>query len=467
MFKIGRIEKIELKFMCRKDAWCQKMNRYSKEDIWRMVEEEDVEFIRLQFTDIFGTMKNVAVTASQLERALKNQCTFDGTTIDGFLRMEESDLHFYPDVDTFQIFPWRPQQGKVARFICNIHKQDGSPFEGDSRSVLKNVVARAAEMGYEFNVGPQCEFFLFQMDDEGRPTTNASDRAGFYDLGPVDLGENARRDMVLTLEDMGFEIESSYHEIAPAQHEIDFKSDEALVTADNIMTYKLAVRTIAKRHGMYATFMPKPKQGVNGSGMHLHMMLTKNGKNVFDDASDELGLSREAYYFIGGLLKHIKAMTAILNPTVNSYKRLVKGYEAPVCIAWSATNRTSLIRVTEGGGLKTKILLQSPDATCNPYLAIAVCLAAGLDGIQNQIEPPARVTRNLFEMSKKQLREEGIEMLPGSLIDAVKELESSTFIRTVLGDYITDKFIQFKREEWSEFRKHISNWELEHYLYKV
>lgn len=443
------------------------MNRYSRDDIWRMVEEEDVEFIRLQFTDILGTMKNIAITASQLEKALKNQCTFDGTTIDGFLRIEEPEMYFYPDLDTFQIFPWRPQQGKVARLICNIYKKNGEPFEGDSRNVLRRVAAKAAEMGYEFNVGPECEFFLFHTDEEGRPTTSSHDKAGFYDLGPMDLGENARRDMVLTLEDMGFEIESSYHEMAPAQHEIDFKSDEALATADNIMTYKLAVRTIAKRHGMYATFMPKPKEGVNGSGMRLFMMLTRGGKNVFDNTEDQLGLSKEAYYFVGGLLKHMKAMTAILNPTVNSYKRLVKGYEAPVSISWSTNNRTSLIRIPDDRGSRTKIALQSPDAACNPYLAIAVCLAAGLDGIENQIEPPERITKNLFEMSKKQLEADGIELLPDSLIDAVKAMQEDTFIRKVLGGHIADTFIQSKKEEWSEYKRHVSDWELEHYLYKI
>ncbi|MCI8371325.1 MAG: type I glutamate--ammonia ligase [Lachnospiraceae bacterium] len=443
------------------------MNRYSRDDIWRMVEEEDVEFIRLQFTDILGTMKNIAITASQLEKALKNQCTFDGTTIDGFLRIEEPEMYFYPDLDTFQIFPWRPQQGKVARLICNIYKKNGEPFEGDSRNVLRRVAAKAAEMGYEFNVGPECEFFLFHTDEEGRPTTSSHDKAGFYDLGPMDLGENARRDMVLTLEDMGFEIESSYHEMAPAQHEIDFKSDEALATADNIMTYKLAVRTIAKRHGMYATFMPKPKEGVNGSGMRLFMMLTRGGKNVFDNTEDQLGLSKEAYYFVGGLLKHMKAMTAILNPTVNSYKRLVKGYEAPVSISWSTNNRTSLIRIPDDRGSRTKIALQSPDAACNPYLAIAVCLAAGLDGIENQMEPPERITKNLFEMNKKQLEADGIELLPDSLIDAVKAMQEDTFIRKVLGGHIADTFIQSKKEEWSEYKRHVSDWELEHYLYKI
>lgn len=443
------------------------MNRYSKDDIWRMVQEEDVEFIRLQFTDIFGTMKNVAITASQLEKALKNECMFDGTTIDGFLRIEEADMYFYPDLDTFQIFPWRPQKGKVARLICNIYRQDKEPFEGDARYVLKKVVAEAAQMGYEFNVRPQCEFFLFHTDEDGRPTTRSHDKGGFYDLSPVDLGENARRDMVLTLEDMGFEVESSYHEMAPAQHEIDFKADEALATADNIMTYKLTVRTIARRHGMYATFMPKPKQGVNGSGMHMDMCLMKDGKNIFNDDQDELGLSREAYYFIGGLLMHMKAMTAILNPTVNSYKRLVKGYEAPTSISWSTTNRTALIRIPDGRGRRTRLSLQSPDATCNPYLAIAVCLAAGLDGIRNQIMPPKKMDANLFEMSSRQLENAGIEFLPGSLIDAVRALEQDDFICGVLGQHITERFIEYKKEEWSEFRRHVSNWELEHYLYKV
>lgn len=443
------------------------MNRYTKEDIRRMVEEDDVEFIRLQFTDIFGTMKNIAVTASQLEKVLKNKCAFDGTTVDGFVRIEENEMYFHPDLDTFHIFPWRPQQGKVARFICDIHKSDNEAYEGDCRNVLKKVVDEAAKMGYECNVGPECEFFLFQTDEDDKPTTQATDKAGFYDLSPIDGGEDVRRDMVLTLENMGFEIESSYHEKAPAQHEIDFKSDEALATADNIMTYKFAVRTIARRHGMYATFMPKPCEGVNGSGMRMLMQLTKDGKNIFDQPSDKEGLSKEAYYFIGGLLKHMKAMTAILNPTVNSYKRLVKGYEAPVTLSWSTNNRTSLIRVPDGRGSRTKIALQSPDAACNPYLGIAVCLAAGLDGIKNKIEPPAKVTENLYEMSKKELAKEGIELLPDSLIDAIHELEKDTFVKDVLGDYIADKFISYKKEEWQEYNKHISQWELEHYLYRM
>ena len=287
------------------------MNNYTREDILRMVEEEDVGFIRLQFTDIFGTMKNIAITTSQLDKALNNEIMFDGSSIEGFARVEESDMYLYPNLNTFEIFPWRPQQGKVARLICDVYKPDGTPYESDPRYILKKVMAEAKEMGYEFNVGPELEFFLFHTDDDGLPTTLSHESAGYFDLGPLDLGENARRDMVLTLEDMGFEIESSHHEAAPAQHEIDFRYDEALTTADNIMTFKLVVKTIAKRHGLHATFMPKPKFGINGSGMHLNMSISRDGINVFQDAKDEYGLSKEAYCFIGGIMKHMKALTFI------------------------------------------------------------------------------------------------------------------------------------------------------------
>ena len=367
------------------------MSSYTKQDIMRMVEEEDVEFIRLQFTDMFGTLKNVAITKSQLGKALDNQCMFDGSSIEGFVRIEESDMYLHPDLDTFVTFPWRPQQGKVARVICDIYRPDGTPFEGDPRYILKKSLAKAAEMGYQFDVGPECEFFLFHTDEDGCPTTLTHERAGYFDLGPVDLGENARRDMVLTLEDMGFEIEASHHEVAPAQHEIDFRYGEGLATADNIMTFKLAVKTIAKRFGLFASFMPKPKHGVNGSGMHINMSVSKDGKNIFCDESDELGLSQEAYYFIGGLMEHMKGIAAITNPLVNSYKRLVPGYEAPIYIAWSATNRSPLIRIPAARGEATRIELRCPDPAANPYLALAVCLAAGLDGIGQKIKPTAQV----------------------------------------------------------------------------
>lgn len=443
------------------------MSKYTKNDIIRMVEEEDVEFIRLQFTDIFGTMKNVAITSSQLEKALNNECMFDGSSIEGFARIEEADMYLRPDLDSFAIFPWRPQQGKVARFLCDIYKPDGTPFEGDPRYILKKAIKEAEQMGYTFEVGPECEFFLFHTDEDGLPTTLTHEKAGYFDLGPNDLGENVRRDMVLSLEDMGFEIEASHHEMAPAQHEIDFKYDEALKTADNIMTFKLAVKTIAKRHGLHATFMPKPKFEVNGSGMHINMSLSKDGKNVFDDPSGENGLSREAYYFIGGLMKHMMGITAITNPLVNSYKRLVPGYEAPVYIAWSTVNRSPLIRIPTTRGEGTRIELRSPDPAANPYLALAVCLMAGLEGIRQKIEPPKAVSDNIAEMTAEEKAEAGIRSLPCSLLEAVEALEKDTFLRSVLGNHIFKKYTEAKRNEFMRYRSTVSQWELSEYLYRI
>lgn len=443
------------------------MNQYTKQDIIRMVDEEDVEFIRLQFTDMFGTLKNVAITASQLEKALNNECMFDGSSIEGFVRMEESDMYLYPDLDTFVIFPWRPQQGKVARIICDIYTADKKPFEGDPRYVLKKAIGHAGELGYRFDVGPECEFFLFNQDEDGQPTTDSTERAGYFDLGPVDFGENARRDMVLTLEDMGYEIEASHHEVAPAQHEIDFRYDEALKAADNIMTFKLAVKTIAKRHGLFASFMPKPKYGVNGSGMHVNMSLSKEGKNIFDDPTDELGLSMEAYWFIGGIMKHMKGMAIITNPLVNSYKRLVPGYEAPIYIAWSATNRSPLIRIPATRGAGTRVELRCPDPSANPYLALAVCLEAGLDGIRHKMMPPAAVAENVFKMRVSQKHELGIETLPADLGEALEEFEKDKYLQEVLGRHITEKYSEAKRTEWRDYRAQVTDWEIEHYLYKI
>ena len=443
------------------------MSKYTKEDIWRMIEEEDVEFIRLQFTDIFGTLKNVAVTTSQLERVLNNEIMFDGASIEGFARVEQSDMFLRPDLDTFAIFPWRPQQGKVARFLCDIYRPDGTPFAGDPRHVLKRTVQEAAEMGYQMDVGPECEFFLFQTDDEGNPTTITHEKAGYFDVGPLDLGENARRDMILTLEDMGFVVEASHHEDAPAQHEIDFHYDEALKTADDIMTFKLAVKTIAKRHGLYASFMPKPKTGVNGSGMHINMSLARDGVNVFYDGQDCNHLSKEGYWFIGGIMKHIAAITAIANPLVNSYKRLVPGYEAPVYIAWSMRNRSPLIRIPAQTGTTQRIELRSPDSATNPYLAIAVCLAAGLDGIRNQIEPPASVEGNIFAMSEEEREKAGIKYLPTSLAEAIDGLEQDVLIREVLGEHISRKYIEAKKEEWKEYCAAVSSWEIDRYLVNI
>ena len=443
------------------------MNNYTREDILRMVEEEDVGFIRLQFTDMYGTLKNVAITSSQLEKALDNECMFDGSAIEGFARMEDSDMYLRPDLNTFEIFPWRPQQGKVARLLCDVQKADGSMFESDPRYVLKKVIAEAKEMGYTFDVGPECEFFLFHTDEDGLPTTFSHEKASYFDLGPLDLGENARRDIVLTLEDMGFIVESSHHEIAPAQHEIDFQYDEALATADNIMTFKLAVKTIAKRHGMFASFMPKPKFGINGSGMHVNMSLRKDGKNIFDDPDGELGLSKEAYWFIGGLMKHMKGMAAITNPLVNSYKRLVPGYEAPIYIAWSVTNRSPLIRIPVTRGEGTRVELRCPDSAANPYLTLAVCLQAGLDGIRNQIEPPAAVTENVFEMRMSQKNKLGIEELPADLGEALAEFEKDEYLQNVLGRHATEKYIEAKKSEWADYRAQVSDWEINNYLYKI
>ncbi len=440
------------------------MNQYTKKDIIRLVEEEDVEFIRLQFTDIFGTLKNMAITSSQLEKALNNQCVFDGSGIDGFVRIEESDRYLYPDLDTFEIFPWRPQQGKVARMICDIYTADRVPFEGDSRYVLKRAIEEAKEEGYEFFVGPECEFFLFHSDDDGQPTTFSHEKAGYFDVGPVDLGENARRDIVLNLEKMEFEVISSHHEKARAQHEIDFQYDNALASADNIITFKMATKSIARRHGLHATFMPKPKFGENGSGMHTNLMLFRNGKNSFCDPQDENGLSKEAYWFIGGLMEHIKGMTLITNPVVNSYKRLVRGFEAPVYISWSAKNRSSLLRIPIERGEGTKLELRNPDPCANPYLLIASCLYAGLDGIKRKIEPPKAVDKNMFSMSDMELIENGIDLLPSTLGEAIAEFEKDIYLQEKIGSYISKAYIASKKEEWREYRAQVTPWEIEKYL---
>ena len=443
------------------------MSRYTKDDIFRMVEEEDVEFIRLQFTDIFGTLKNIAITSSQLEKALDNKCMFDGSSVEGFVRIEESDMYLYPDYDTFEIFPWRPQQGKVARLICDVYTPDGKPFEGDPRWILKKTIKEANEMGYRFDVGPECEFFLFHTDDNGLPTTLSHEKAGYFDLGPNDLGENIRRDMVLTLEEMGFEIEASHHEVAPAQHEIDFKYDEVLKTADNIQTFKMTVKTIAKRHGLYATFMPKPKFGISGSGMHINMSLaTKEGKNIFADENGKIGFSDDAYHFIAGIMKHARGMSAITNPLVNSYKRLVPGYEAPVYIAWSAKNRSPLIRIPASRGNGTRVELRNPDPTANPYLVLALCLAAGLDGIKNKIEVPESVDCNIYEMTPGERRAAGIENMPADLKEAVDCLVADEFLCSVLGEHITTKYVEAKMKEWENYTTRVSQWEIDEYLYK-
>ena len=441
--------------------------KYTKQDVLRLVQEEDVEFIRLQFTDIFGTMKNVAITSSQLEKALDNNCMFDGSSIEGFVRIEESDMYLYPDLDTLNVFPWRPQQGKVARLICDVYRPNREPFEGDPRYILKKVVKQAAELGYQFDVGPECEFFLYHTDDNGQPTTITHERAGYFDLGPMDLGENARRDMVLTLEDMGFEIEASHHEVAPAQHEIDFKYDNALRTADNILTFKFIVKYIAKRHGLYASFMPKPITGVDGSGMHLNMSLWKNGKNIFADSKNDLGISEEAFHFMAGVMEHANEMCLITNPLVNSYKRIVPGYEAPVDVSWSPSNRSPLIRVPAARGSGTRLEFRSPDSAANPYLALAVSLAAGLDGIKRKLTPGKGSMKNQYEMAEGEKQEAGINTLPRDMKEALEIFKQSTYMKELLGDHIFNKYVEAKSAEWESYQQFVSQWEVDRYLYKI
>ena len=440
------------------------MSKYTAEDIIRTVADQDVEFIRMQFTDIFGQLKNVAITASQIKKAVSNEIMIDGSSIEGFVRIHESDMYLYPDLDTFTILPWRPQHGKVARLICNVYTPDGTPFVGDPRNVLRRVLAKAESMGYSFNVGPECEFFLFQTDEEGRPTTKTGDEAGYFDLGPLDHGEGTRREICMMLEQMGFEIEASHHEFAQGQHEIDFKYGEALKTADNIMTFKLAVKSIAQKNGLHATFMPKPIFGINGSGMHTNMSLFKDGKNVFFDPEGPKKLSKDAYHFIAGLLTHIHGMAAVTNPLVNSYKRLVPGYEAPCYTAWSASNRSALIRIPAARGQATRVELRCPDPACNPYLSLAVCLAAGLDGIERGLTPPAEITENIFAMSPEARAEKGITNLPGSLKDAIECLKADKLICDTLGEHVVEQYAKGKLKEWDEYRTHVSAWEIGKYI---
>ena len=442
------------------------MSLYTKEDILKIVSEQDVKFIFLQFTDILGMLKSVSITASQLEKALDNRCTFDGSSIDGFVRIEESDMCLHPDYDSFVILPWRTASGKTARIICDVYFADGTPFTGDPRYVLKKAIKEAAELGYTCNVGPECEFFLFHLDEDGKPTTTSHDKGGYFDLGPVDRGENCRKEICLALESMGFEIEASHHETAMAQHEIDFKYDEVLKTADNVMTFKYVVKNLANQHGLYATFMPKPVFGMAGSGMHTNISLFKDGKNAFSDKSDKLGLSKVAYSFIAGIMEHIKEMTALTNPLVNSYKRLVPGYEAPVHIAWSAKNRSPLIRIPSANETGTRIELRSPDPAANPYLEMASSIFAGLDGIKRGLVPPKPIDSNIYDMTREQLKEAEIDMLPLSLGEAIKEFKNSEFMKNSIGEHVFTKYLAAKQEEWREYSTRVSQWEIDKYLGK-
>jgi len=436
------------------------------QDILARAKAESVHFLRLQFTDIDGVIKNVEVPASQFEKALDGQIMFDGSSIEGFTRIEESDMLLVPDLDTFQVFPWKTDQGsRVGRLICDIANPDGSVFEGCPRSTLKNVVEKARSMGFKMMAGPEAEFFLFQRNNEGDPVPRTHDTGGYFDLSPRDMGEEARRDITLVLESMGFEVEAAHHEVAPGQHEIDFKYEDAVTTADALVTFRFVVKKVALMHGLHATFMPKPLAGVNGSGMHVHQSLfTTGGDNAFFDADAPWQLSKIARAYIGGLLDHARAFVAVTNPLVNSYKRLVPGYEAPVNVAWSEKNRSPMIRVPARRGVGTRCEVRIPDPSCNPYLAFSVMLSAGLDGIQRELECGEPVNRNIFDMSQREKRRLKIVQLPANLQEALDFFEKNTVMREALGDHIFEHFIQNKRLEWSDYIKEIHSWELLRYL---
>jgi glutamine synthetase len=440
---------------------------YSKDDIRRIVKEENVNFLRLMFTDLFGTIKNVEVPVSQLDKLLDNKLMFDGSSIDGFVRIEESDMYLYPDLSTWLIMPWNTEHGKIARIICEVYTSDRKPFEGDPRNNLIRVLNDMREAGYTaFNCGTEPEFFLFKMNEKGEPTTELNDKGSYFDLSPMDLGEKCRRDIALELERLGFNVEASHHEVAPGQHEIDFKYADALSAADHIQTFKLVVKTIARKYNLWATFMPKPLNGVNGSGMHVNMSLFHDQGNAFYDANDKSGLelSSDAYHFLGGLMKHARSYTAVTNPTVNSYKRLVPGYEAPVYVAWSASNRSPMIRIPSARGLSTRLELRSVDASTNPYLAFAAVLEAGLDGIKNGIEPPKSVDRNIYVMDEDERAAAGIADLPSTLHNALKEFQTDPTMKKALGPHIYQSFLEAKRLEWASYRQQVSEWERDQYM---
>lgn len=437
---------------------------FTKEEIMHDAKQKNVRFIRLQFTDLLGTIKNVEIPVSQLEKALDNKMMFDGSSIEGYVRIEESDMYLYPDLDTWLIYPW-VSEDRIARLICDVYMPDGTPFAGDPRGILKRNLQLAEQLGYtSMNVGPEPEFFLFKTNEKGDPTLELNDQGGYFDLAPTDLGENCRREIVLTLEEMGFEIEASHHEVAPGQHEIDFKYANAVKAADQIQTFKLVVKTIARKHKLHATFMPKPLFGMNGSGMHCHQSLFRGNENAFYDESDALGLSKEARHYMAGVLRHARGFAAITNPTVNSYKRLVPGYEAPCYVAWSASNRSPMIRVPASRGLSTRIEARNPDPAANPYLALAVMLRAGLDGIENELALPDPTDRNIYIMTEDERITEGIPSLPSSLKEAIDELRMDDIICEALGEHALNHFIELKDIEWDIYRTQVHDWERDQYL---
>jgi len=443
----------------------------TRDEILARLQAEDVKFLRLQFMDILGFVKNIEVPSSQFKKALDGEIMFDGSSIEGFTRIEESDMLLKPDYGTFLIFPQfsaeEGARGRVARLICDVAMPDNTPFEGDPRFVLRRQIERARKLGFELFAGPEPEFFIFERNEKGRPTTITGDHAGYFDLAPVDRGERLRREITNVLVGLGFEIEAAHHEVAPGQHEIDFRYADAMRTADNIATFKFVVKRIALEYGVHASFMPKPVAGISGSGMHVHLSLFKDGRNAFFDEQGEHQLSTTALQFIAGLLEHAPGMVAVTNPLVNSYKRLVPGFEAPTNIAWSTSNRSALIRIPARRGPGTRAEMRMPDPSCNPYLALAVMLAAGLDGIEQGLQPPPPIQRNIYRMTVRERRAHRIRNLPGDLNEAVAELEKDVVIRDALGEHVVDHFVAAKRAEWLAYSAVVHEWELDRYLDEV
>ena len=445
------------------------MKNYTRTDILRLAKENDVRYVRLQFTDMLGTVKNVEIPVTNLERALANEIMFDGSSIQGFVRIDEADMYLYPDLSTWLVLEWETltkNSGKVARLICDVYKTDRTPYEGDPRFILRRNLSMIKSLGFDkFNVGVEPEFFLFKLDEKGKPTMEFSDLGGYFDLAPVDGSEDVRRDIVLELEKMGFDMEVSHHEVAFGQHEINFHFDNALEACDNIQTFKILVKNVARRHGYHATFMPKPIQGINGSGMHSNISLSDSeGRNLFYDPETENQLSKTALSFIGGILKHAQSFCLATNPTVNSYKRLVPGYEAPCYISWSDANRSTMIRIPAARGKSTRIEVRSVDPSANPYLAMSALLAAGLDGIKNGLDSVSPTKKNLFKMSDVERKRLGIKNLPESLKEAIEYFANSELMKETVGEVLHTKLIEAKTKEWDEYKLRISAWELEKYL---
>lgn len=438
--------------------------RLTRNEVVDMVRSQNVKLLHLQFTDILGGMKNVGIPGRLIESVLDEGSLFDGSSIEGFVRIEESDMCLKPDPATFSLLPWKPDTQREARMICDVTSPDGSPFPGDPRSFLKKMIAKANSMGLELMAGPEAEFFLFERDESGKPTTHTHDKAGYFDLAPIDKGEDARQQIVTALEAMGFKVEASHHECGCGQHEIDFKYADALKTADQVVTFRMVVKTVAMHCGLHATFMPKPLYGIAGSGMHVNQSLFKDGENIFFDPSTPEQLSETCLHYIGGLMKHARAFTAFTNPIVNSYKRLVPGHEAPLYVTWAQKNRSPMIRIPAPRGKSTRVEVRSPDPSCNPYLAIGLMLCAGLDGIENKIDPGEAMNCNLYDLTPESIKEQKIETLPGSLEEALQAFQEDELLKEAVGPHIWSQFKTAKSQEWDEYRTQVSRWELDRYL---